>query len=421
MKSEATIQKNTKVNNSTVRNTVFVILTLVSIHFWDLKYIPLPMINFQNIAVWLISAFACVMVFRNDNLRFKWPVVLLIIGLLANCYASYVNHGQGIKLSILSFLFYYFILLYFLFHYLKLEKRFVENTVIALGLIYSLLFIIQYKVFPYEIFSTWVKTATDEMQFEIIGHGFLMLSFFLVINRYMTSRKLIYAFLALGFFMVQFKCGFRTLVAAAAVSAVFLVLKLIRFNIKDIFLILLMGIMFAGLTQYKSINKIINNMVKKTEVESKEGKDYIRNVEREFFYTQYPKNLSYYIIGGGKPAGKENINSYDPNAIGMNYNIVWVDIGLLGFYIVVGGIATLAILWYALKVILSKLPREAAYLSAYFFYLLLTSFTNEEIYRDGIFTVQAIALYLADMALDERAKSVVTVIKSRKRTRAVTV
>ncbi len=390
--------------NNILSKSLFVFLLLVSIHFWNLKYIPQPF-NAENIATWLICAGSIIFIEKGNKMRFSIPIYIFIVGLLANSYASNINFGQGYKLSILSFSYHYFILLYFLLHSLKLKRIFVENTVIVFGLFYSMIFIIQYKVFPYEIFNRWVKTATDEMQFEIVGSGFLMLAFFLVFNRFMLSRRIIYIILALGFFMVLLKCGFRTLIGSAALVTVLMSMRLIRFKFGDIFLLLLAAILFAGLTQYKSINRIINNSINKTMSEEQLGSRYIRDVEKEFFYTKYPKNISYYIIGGGKPAGKENLDNFNPYAFGMNYNIVWVDIGLLGYFIVVGGIATLGILLYTLRAIFMKLPREALYLNAYFLYLILTSFTNEEIYRDGIFSVVAIALYLIDDVANEKALS----------------
>jgi hypothetical protein len=338
-------------------------------------------------------------------MRFTIFIIIFLVGLLLNTYASHHNFGQGYKLSILSYSYFYFIMLYFLLHYLELDRNFLENTIIVFALLYSLIFIIQYKVFPYELFNRWVKTATDEMQFEIVGHGFLMLGFYLVLNRFLSNRRLIYIFLALGFFIVLFKCGFRTLIASAAVVAFIMGLRLIRFKIGDLVLVFLAAILFAALTQYKSINTIIKNSINKTESEEKMGKSYVRNVEREFFFNKYPKNLSYFIIGGGKPAGKENIDNFNPFAIGLNYNIVWVDIGLLGFLVVVGGIATFGILMYTLFGIFIKLPRDAIYLNAYFLYLLLTSLTNEEIYREGIFSVVAIALYLIDKVKNEHVRT----------------
>jgi hypothetical protein len=143
-------------------------------------------------------------------------------------------------------------------------------------------------------------------------------------------------------------------------------------------------------------------MVTQTTGNIKEGKNYVRVVETEFFFKKYPQNFSYFIVGGGKPSGP-NLYRYNRSiCFGMNYNIVWVDIGLLGFYMVVGGIATLGLLIWVLRGIFIRLPRDWIYLSCYFLYLLIASFTNEEIYRNGIFAVQAIALYLIDIAIKER-------------------
>lgn len=89
----------------------------------------------------------------------------------------------------------------------------------------------------------------------------------------------------------------------------------------------------------------------------------------------------------------------------MNYNIVWVDIGLLGFFVVVGGIALFGLLWYTFKAVFMRLPRDMLYLNFYFLYLFIVSFTNEEIFDDGIFTVQAVALYLIDLGANERKES----------------
>jgi hypothetical protein len=387
--------------NTNLSKTIFIILLLFSIHFWNLKYIP-QKFNAENIFTWLICGFAFIMVSHKNHLRFKYPILIFIVGLILNCFASYRNLGQSPKLSILSFSYYYFILLYFLLHYFELEKKFLENTIIVFALFYSLIFIIQYKVFPYEIFNRWVRTATDELQLEIVGHGFLMIAFFLVLNRFLLNRRMIYILLALGFFIVQFKSGFWSLIAGAGLVSVFMAIRLIKFNFRDFALLVFVGLLFIGMMQYRGIAYIIDRMVSKTQQESQLGGKYIRMVQLEFFFKKYPKNLSYFIIGGGKPAGEKNISNFNPNAFGMNYNIVWVDTGLIGFYIVVGGVAVLGLVLYTLRAIFTKLPRDSLYLNFYFLYLLIVSFTNEEIYREGIFCVHAIVLYLIDITLNEK-------------------
>lgn len=400
------MRSNTDVEDSKISpKIIFIILLLFSIHFWDLRYIP-QKLNAENLAVYLFCGFAFIMVIHKSNMRFKYAIFVLVIGLIINSIAAFLNLRQSPKLTILSFSFYYFIFLYFALHYFRFKRKFMESTIIIFGVIYSIIFVIQYKIYPTVIFNSDAISAVEARQFEIIGHGFLMLAYFLALNRFLINRKVINLVLALGFMMVLMKSDFRTLIAGALITSAFMVYKLVRFNARDFFIIVFIVLAFIGLMQYRGVAYIIDKMISQTESNIEEGDKYVRLIQLEFFYKRYPRNLSYYIMGGGKPAGEENIKNYDPFAMGQdyhgNYNIVWVDIGLLGFFVVVGGIATLGLLWYTLKAIFIKLPRETLYLNMYFFYLLIVSFTNEEIYRDGIFAVQAIGLYLIDLSADEK-------------------
>jgi hypothetical protein len=399
------MESNTDFANSSIKSKiVFIVLLLFSIHFWDLKYIP-QKLNAENLVVYLFCAYSFIMVLHKDKLRFKYAILLLVIGLVLNSVAAFINLGQNPKLTILSFSFYYFILLYFVLHYFKFNRKFLETVIIVFGIIYSIIFTIQYKIYPVVIFNSNARSAADSRQYEVLGHGFLMLAYFLVLNRFLINRKLINIFMALGFMMVLMKSDFRTLIVGAILISAFMVYKLVRFNPRDFFIIVFIVLAFIGLMQYRGVSYIIEKMVSQTESNIDEGDKYVRLIQLEFFYKRYPQNFSYYIIGGGKPAGKENLKNYDPFAMGQdyhgNYNIVWVDIGLLGLYIVVGGIAVFGLLWYTLKAIFIKLPRDKLYLNLYFLYLLIVSFTNEEIYRDGIFAVHAIGLYLIDISVND--------------------
>jgi hypothetical protein len=402
--SEISITSNTSIltGNGIIPKTIFIVLLLFSIHFWDLEGIPFLTFTFENFITWLACGLSFVMVIQRKGLRFRTAILIFLTGILANSLAAWINLGQNPRLTILSFSFYYFILLYFLMHYLELDKKFVENIVIVFGIIYSIIFTIQYKIYPTEIFNSSAKTAEMALQFEVLGHGFLMLAYLLVLNRFLTRRKPVYIILAMAFLMVQFKSDFRTLIAGALLVTGLMVIRTFRLDVTNILILIFAGFMFVALMQYRGVAYIIDKMMTKTKTEMDMGDEYIRNIELEFYYTRYPRNLSYYIIGGGKPAG------YNLYAVSdtwdMNYNIVWVDIGLLGFFVVVGGIALFGLLWYTLRAIFTRLPRDKVYLNFYFLYLLIVSFTNNEIYIDGIFTTQAVALYLIDLNANERLK-----------------
>lgn len=398
------IGKTEKKPNDLINKALFVLLLLFSLHFWEIRYFP-ELYNIYNLVTWAVCGYSMIVVFQNKDLNFKVPIVIFIIGIFFNAIAAYINFGQSPYRTILAFEFYYFILLYFLLHFLKPSRNFVENIILIFAYLYAAFFIITYKnLFGLDLFVRNVDTATMEKQLEIIGHGFLMLAFYLLLNRYLTTSRLIYIALILPLFLALLRCGFRTLIAAAVLVAFFMVIRMIRFSIKDFAILVFITLVVIGLTQNEQVIKVYNNMVTKTQGDIKEGNKYVRLVELEFFYKRYPENISYYIFGGGRPSGA-NLYTFDRSKIGLNYNIVWVDIGLLGFYMVIGGITTLGLLWYTFKAIFFKLPRDGRYLGFYFLYLFIASFANEEIFRNGIFSVHAIALYLIDTIHKTEAES----------------
>lgn len=389
-----------------IKKVIFIILVILSIHIWELRYIP-QLIKSENLLVWMICIFSFFLVMGRSNMKFKYAILLFLAGLIFNTMAAFMNLGQSPVKTILAFEYSYFILIYFLLHNLNLSRKFLENTIIAFAIIYSVVFLAQYAVYPTIILRSDKNTAVLSKQFEILGSGFLVLGYLLSLNRYLIYRGLKNILLAVGFIIILFLSDFRTLLAGAAVVTLLLLLRIVH-RPKDIIKLVFVVLILFGLTQYQVFTKIINNMVVQTGNNIKEGEKYVRFVELEFFLKRYPQNISYFIIGGGRASG-ENLYRYNREAaFGMNYNIVWVDIGLIGYYIVIGGIATLGLLWYSLKAISIKLPRDRLYLNLYFLYLIIVSFTNEEIFRDGIFTVQAIALYLIDISSVEKSDTVET-------------
>lgn len=386
-----------------IQKGAFIFLLLLSLHFWNLRGIP-QKVTIEDLFVWLICGISFLLIKKKSYLHFSKPILLFIMGLFTNIVAAYINLGQSPKLTFFAFSWYYYIVLYFALHYLKLNRKFLENTILIFAVIYTLLFTVQYKIYPTLIFNNDPRTAADSLQLEILGHGFLMLGLFLALNKFLINQKIGYLVLYFAFLIIQSKSGFRTLLGGAILVSGLMFLRMFRLNTRYLAIIFLFFILLVGLLQYRGFIYTINRMVTETENNLQQGKDYVRLIQLEFFLKRYPQNFSYYIIGGGKPAG-ENLWIYTPYVMGLdyngNYNIVWVDIGLIGFYIVVGGIALAGLLWYVTKSIFVRLPRNALYLNAYFLYLLVVSFTNEEIYRNGIFSVQAIGLYLIDLTLIE--------------------
>ncbi len=308
---------STTTDNMTMQKTAFVFLLLLSLHFWELKYIP-QVLNIENLITWVISIIAFAMVSKKSGMHFTYAIFIFLAGLVFNSIAAYVNLGQNPVKTMLSFEFSYFILLYFVLHYLNLSRKYLENLIIVFALIYSFIFILQYTVYPTVIFRSDKNTAVWSKQFEIIGNGFLMLGYFLVLNRYLLYQKLVNILMALFFFAVLFYSDFRTLIAGAAVVTVVMLLRIFH-RPQDIAKIVFVGLLFLAVTQQSAISKVMTKMVTQTQSNLKEGKKYVRLVQTEFFFKKYPRNLSYFIIGGGKPSGPNLFKFNRSIFFGMNF------------------------------------------------------------------------------------------------------
>ena len=118
-----------------IKKVIFIFLAILSIHIWELRYIP-QLIKSENLLVWMICIFSFFLVMGRSNMKFKYAILLFLTGLVLNTMAAYMNLGQSPVKTILAFEYSYFILIYFLLHYLNLSRKFLENTIIAFAIIY---------------------------------------------------------------------------------------------------------------------------------------------------------------------------------------------------------------------------------------------------------------------------------------------
>lgn len=389
-----------------MKKTLLIILILLSIHFWQLRFIP-QIYNGENLLCWAIAGICMVMLFNDKQLHFKNAIYFFFLGVGLNTLAAYFNFGQSPKATILAFSTYYFILFYFFMHKMQFETKYLENVIIVFAAIYSFLYIAQIIALPHRFLSSPIDASRGTIRMRIEGNGFLMLAYFMLLNRFLLKRNLINLAVALLFFVVLFLGGFRTLAFAALLLSFFMFIRLTAFNIRDYLVFAVIVLMFFGLFQIEGIQRIVSGMVESTQDVIASGENYIRLKELNFFYKVFPKNIIVFLLGSGLPGGYSPYYMYVAS-FEWNMGYYWSDIGLLGLLIMIGPIALGGILWYTFKAMFTKVPKEMIYLNMYFAYLFFVSFTTMEIFRDGMFSVQAIGLYLIDRAINDQKKMVST-------------
>jgi hypothetical protein len=379
-----------------MKKALFIFLLLCSIHFWGLVYLPRELFNMTNAVSLFIMGFGFLKMMKKDGLSFRNAIIVYFIGLIINIFACYINHGQSMLDSFLLFGSFYFILFYFSLHEMQISRKYLEDVIIIFAILYSVFYLLQVYAYPRAIFNSDMIRDRGTIRLRIEGNGFLVLAFFLLLNRYLVYQKLKNLFLLGFFFIILLKGGFRSLTFATMFLTAIMVIRLIPYSKKNYFTVILLAVCFAGLMYSRGTSAVIKNMIFTTQKQNNEGDNYIRARCLNYYFTIYPENKSYYIFGGGISEGN-SLESRKHLYIEEKFGFYWVDLGLIGFYIVIGAVACLGLLWYTIKAILSKVPADMLYVNFYFFYLLIVSFTTMEIYRSGVFAVEAIVLYLIDI------------------------
>jgi hypothetical protein len=294
----------------------------------------------------------------------------------------------------------FFILIYYYVEEKEIPIEYLEKIILRFAVFFSLIYIISVVIYPTAIVRAILSSedrGTIRMRLE--GSGFMMLGYFLVVNRYFVNKKLINAALSFFFLFVLFLHGFRTFIAVAALLTMILYFKLNNVNAKNILVLLLGFITLLLFAQIPIIARIIDKFSSVTESDASSGGDYIRLQEFDFYAYHFSSGWYSYIFGNGMPRGDNDYTAFYTR-ITENRKLFFVDLGLFGFYIIYGVMATYALIKYVISVIMAKTNLAYRYLNYYFGYLLLVSITTLELYRSGMFGVEALVLYMSVKAVE---------------------
>jgi hypothetical protein len=379
-----------------MKRTLFILLLLCSIHFWGFVYLPVNLFKLTNALSLLVMGIQFLMTLGKKSMHFRTAIIVFMVGLVINIFAAYFNSGQHLRNSFFMFGPFYFILFYFSLHQMEIERKYLENIIIVFAVLYSIFYLLQLFTYPRPIFYSDMIKDRGTIRLRIEGNGVLVRAYFLLLNRYLMHQKFSNAFLMGLFFLILLKGGFRSLTFATMFLTVLMTVRLFPYVVKNFLTIILLMFLFAGVLYSRGASAILKNMISTTQKQKNEGQNYIRARCLNYYYTIYPENKSYFFFGGGFSTGT-TLETRKHAYIEDKFGFYWADLGLLGFYIVVGAVACLGLVWYSVKALLSRVPKDMMYLNFYFLYLLMVSFTTMEIYRGGVFAVEAIVLYLIDI------------------------
>lgn len=338
-----------------------------------------------------------------------------VIGAIVSCKAF---RGQSYMETFKAMQFYYGILFYYVLKASKTSQRVAENALLTLVYILDVLYILQYFLLPYGYnflgIDEWMISEDKESggtRLRVVSSGLYLVGLMYGLSKWYVYRKFRYLPIFLLGVFIMLLSGYRQFVASLFVTIIFMFYVIDgKIRAKQVKYIILFGVISIILFTIPSVQEKLMGMVARNESgQNLTDSDYIRVVQFEFFTQQYFTNGIEYFLGSGIPYGTSAFGKWFESYREMG--IQYVDWGIIGFSWMMGIPTAIAIIWLFVKGIKVQVSVEHKYLGLYLFFLLTTSITNWELFRQGNFLVHAMVLYIIEQAHAEYIQSGNTLTK----------
>lgn len=338
--------------------------------------------------------------------------LLIFVGILASMVSCMINRGQSIIDSIKAMPNYFGLLFYFFLKWRKFKLTTVQSALVWLVIVFDLLYIAQYYLIDYGInflnIEDWMLSdSTEGNRLRVMSSGLYSLGMFYgIVQWYITHKNKYLALFIVGAF-IMLLTGYRQFLVSSLVALLFMIYKLDkRVKLKHIGFVAAIVVVGYVLYQIPAVQGKIAGMIERNDTgASLDNKDYIRVIQWEFFNHEYFKNGWEHFFGSGLPlpGAKSGFGKYFQTL--TDQGLQYVDWGIIGVSWMLGVLTFVGYVWMSLAAILKRVPSVYLYISLWYIFLLSSSITNWEFFRDGNFLVHAMALYIIELASKENEKN----------------
>lgn len=338
--------------------------------------------------------------------------LLIFVGILASMVSCMINRGQSIIDSIKAMPNYFGLLFYFFLKWRKFKLTTVQSALVWLIIVFDILYIAQYYLIDYGInflnIDDWMLSdSTEGNRLRVMSSGLYSLGMFYgIVQWYITHKNKYLALFIVGVF-VMLLTGYRQFLLSSIIALLFMIYKLDK-RIKPKHIGYVAAIVVVGYVLYQipAVQEKIAGMIERNDTgASLDNKDYIRVIQWEFFNHEYFKNGWEHFFGSGLPlpGAKSGFGKYFQTL--TDQGLQYVDWGIIGVSWMLGILTFVGYVWMALAAILKRVPSVYLYVCLWYIFLLSSSITNWEFFRNGNFLVHAMALYIIELASKENEKN----------------
>jgi hypothetical protein len=366
------------------------LLTLISIRAFSFVFIPdriFDYIEFFTLTITIIIYIKSLKNRKANKYIFKPYVNAILILTLISSIPANIFHNQSIFLSFLASRTILYWLLYFIIE--NVPENNLTNLITVIGVIWSLIVIIQQLTFPkiwfnspnayYDYFSdiepsTVVNHAQEEagvIRIMLLGipYAYFAIFYSWIKLKYSITPKHLFIFL-IAIVALSLTGSRQIVFSIILIFGVDFIVSKYSSGYKKLIVSFIFTIIL--LSARPLVNNYLSSLVRETQEQNITSSKYIRIREADFFLFKFYPNWICYLFGNGWE------HSLSPYGIKIENNIYYrSDVGLIGALNKFGLFYVLAIFIIFIKVLIpSKKVSVPQNIRLLFIFLLLTSFTG---------------------------------------------
>ncbi len=360
-----------------------------------------PFLNFLYLIA-LLFVLLGLAIHRTENvnyryLKFKNIILGFIFLRVLSVIPASLYHEQNIIDTLIVERTVFLWLFYFLLHKLKINPRVVLKIIISVGVIWSIMTIIQQFTYPLYLFASREDNETGDVSYRagvyrylIKGLQYGVLAGFYYLVHFFHSRRIKDFLLYSLFFIGIFFHSARQFIASFFFSSALLLVYL-KGNIKKIaiFSFVLIGIAF-----FMVFDSLFAGYV--TQSQEDLNDENIRLLGLNFFGIEYFPHWLGNILGNGKPYSGSSYGKEYFDYIIDSLSLYREDVGIIGTYNQYGILYSLLVVFALVKILLIKVAQQHLFVKLFSIFSLILLALSEYSYDPSVIPFFCLLFYLID-------------------------
>ncbi len=378
--------------NNRIFKTAFIVLFCISsVLLFRPVFIPDSIQYYLYYVLFFIAVIYTAFNFRKTiEFSFTRPVLLLLGAILISAFSATFFWSQGLIDSFMALPLYMSYVLFFLLIVWKEPINDIESVIIALGVLYLIVFSVTFLSFPTPVFGNIESFSTDRgfQRVMLEGRGFLFLFSFYALGRFYNKRELLWLVIFIITVIGVMMLLTRTLIAGSLILWTLYILRKSKNINKVIAIVFIIG--FVYLISQLNFSQLL---FKETMSQTENFNDYIRMKAVNYYLTEFSPNIFAKVFGNGEPfrnTGYANYLTYIEKVLGLYTS----DIGYIGMYSKFGLFSVIAYIALIIGTFRVQVLEEYMYAKYFLYFVFIISIIIDSTFSNSFISSIVLALYI---------------------------